>query len=229
MKILILSDIHGNFDALEALSESCDEIWVLGDLVNYGPQPREVVEIIRKRASIVVQGNHDHAVGHEDDSRWSARFRPVAEASRRFSSSALSEDQRRYLRDLPVSAEAVRDGARFHLVHATPSDPHYGRLTPDASEWIGEIENLAADVLLVGHSHVPFIRRIGSKTLVNPGSLGQPRAGEPRASYAIWTDGRLELRSFAYPIETTVAKIRAIGFPPDVEQELAAILRRAIA
>jgi predicted phosphodiesterase len=90
VKLLILSDIHGNLDALHAIRASYDELWVLGDIVNYGPEPREALEAVRATASIVVQGNHDHAVGHCDDSRWSARFREVAEATRRFTSSQLS-------------------------------------------------------------------------------------------------------------------------------------------
>ena len=90
MKLLILSDIHGNLDALHAIRESYDELWVLGDIVNYGPEPGEALEAVRATASIVIQGNHDHAVGHCDDSRWSARFREVAEATRRFTSSQLS-------------------------------------------------------------------------------------------------------------------------------------------
>jgi Calcineurin-like phosphoesterase superfamily domain len=98
VKLLILSDIHGNLDALHAIRESYDELWVLGDIVNYGPEPREALEAVRATASIVVQGNHDHAVGHCDDSRWSARFREVAEATRRFTSSQLSAAQKAYLR-----------------------------------------------------------------------------------------------------------------------------------
>ena len=72
--------------AIHAIRKSYDELWVLGDIVNYGPEPREALEAVRATASIVVQGNHDHAVGHCDNSRWSARFREVAEATRRFTS-----------------------------------------------------------------------------------------------------------------------------------------------
>ncbi len=227
MKIAIISDVHGNLDALEAFPEDYDELWMLGDQVNYGPQPREVVEIIRRKADIVIQGNHDHAVGHDDDSRWSARYRATAEATCRHASAALSEDQKRYLRALPLSAEAERGGVRFHLVHATPSDPHYGRLAPDADGWIAEVERAEADVLLVGHSHVPFIRAIGARTIVNPGSIGQSRSGDPRASYAIWEDGAFALRSFAYPVETTVRKIKALAYPPAIAAELIRTLRAA--
>lgn len=76
MKILIISDVHGNADALNAVTESYDELWVLGDLVNYGPEPIEVVQRLRERASVIVRGNHDHAVGYDVDPRCSPPFRP---------------------------------------------------------------------------------------------------------------------------------------------------------
>ncbi|MEW6316142.1 MAG: metallophosphoesterase family protein [Pseudomonadota bacterium] len=223
MKLVIISDVHGNLDALQALPEDYDELWMLGDLVNYGPQSREVVEEIRLRASLVVQGNHDHAVGHDDDSRWSARYRVLAETTRRHTSSLLDDGQKAYLRELPQHIKAEREGVRFHLTHATPSDPLYGRGAPDA--WADELHAVTADVLLVGHSHVPFLGQFGSQTVVNPGSIGQPRTGEARASYAVWQDGTFTLRSFAYPVKDTVTKLHALGFPTAVEEELTTILR----
>lgn len=224
MKLVIVADIHGNYDAWRALPEDYDELWVLGDLVNYGPQPGEVVEAVMKTASLVVQGNHDHAVAHDDDSQWTARYRAMAEATRRYTSSVLSDDHKAYLRALPVQALAERKGCRFHLVHAMPSKPFYGRCQPDGDEWATEIGGLAADVLLVGHSHTPFIRRIGDKVLVNPGSIGQPRTGKPLANYAVWQDGEFEMKSFSYPVETTVEKLKALGFPLNVEAELVNLL-----
>lgn len=121
MKIVIISDIHANYDAWRALPEDYDELWVLGDLVNYGPQPTE------------------------------------------------------------------RCQKRFHLTHATPSNPLYDRCSAD--QWMEEMETTAADILLVGHTHVPFIRRIGEKIVLNPGSVGQTRTGGSLASYAGWWNG----------------------------------------
>lgn len=224
MKLVIVADIHGNYDALRALPEDYDELWVLGDLVNYGPQPREVVDEVIKAAALVIQGNHDHAVAHDDDSRWTSRYRAMAEATRRYTSAVLSDTQKAYLRGLPVQARAERDGCRFHLVHAMPSDPFYGRCPPDGEGWASEIEAVDADVMLVGHSHTPFLRRIGGKLLLNPGSIGQPRTGRPVANYAVWQDGEFALKSFAYPVEATVHKLKALAFPPVVEAELVSIL-----
>lgn len=224
MKLVIISDIHGNHEALRALPEEYDELWVLGDLVNYGPQPREVVADIMEKASLVVQGNHDHAVAYGDDSRWSARYRPIAEATRRYTSSVLSEAQKAYLRGLPQQAQAERDGLLFHLSHAMPSDPLYGRHPTDPAGWDSALDGLQADVLLVGHSHVPLLRRVRDKIVLNPGSLGQPRTGTSLASYAVCQDGRFDLRSFRYPVEATVAKLRELALPRPVESELVAIL-----
>lgn len=182
VKLVIISDIHGNHDALRALPEAYDELWVLGDLVNYGPQPNEVVTDIMEKASLAIQGNHDHAVAHDDDRRWSARYRSMAEATRRYTSSALGDAQKAYLRGLPQQARAERDGLRFHLTHAMPSDPLYGRHPGDAAGWERELDGVQADVLLVGHTHVPMLRRIGTWVVLNPGSLGQPRNGTTLAS-----------------------------------------------
>lgn len=227
MKLVIVADIHGNYDALRALPEDYDELWVLGDLVNYGPQPREVVEEVMNTATLVIQGNHDHAVAHDDDSRWTSRYRAMAEVTRRYTSTTLSDAHKAYLRALPVQAQTEREGCRFHLVHAMPSDPFYGRCAPDGENWASEIAALDADVVLVGHSHTPFLRRIGDKVLLNPGSIGQPRTGKPVANYAVWQDGEFELKSFTYPVGTTIDKLKALGFPPAVEAELVGILMTA--
>ncbi|MGE5476031.1 MAG: metallophosphoesterase family protein, partial [Bacteroidales bacterium] len=167
---------------------------------------------------------HDHAVAHDDDSQWTSRYRAMAEATRRYTSSALDAEHKAYLQALPVQAQADRDGCRFHLVHAMPSNPFYGRSPVEGEQWAAEIGTLAADILLVGHSHTPFIRRIGDKVLLNPGSLGQPRTGKTLANYAVWQDGELELKSFAYPVETTIKKLKTLAFPHNVEADLVNIL-----
>lgn len=228
MKIVIASDIHANYDAWQALPEQYDELWVLGDLVNYGPEPAEVVSEVMERASLVVQGNHDYAVGHEDDSLWTPHYRAIAEATRRFTSSVLNDTQKSYLRNLPLHIATERCGSRFYLTHAMPSNPLYGRCAADGEQWIEEMEATSADILLVGHTHVPFIRRIGEKVLLNPGSIGQPRGGGSLASYAVWWNGEFELRTFEYPVERTIRKLKALSFPRPVESELVGILQTGL-
>ncbi len=122
MKLLIVSDIHANLEALQAvLAESHDELWVLGDLVNYGPNPSEVVDLVRRNASVVVQGNHDYAVGGGSDPQCSSAFREMARAMQNYTEPLLNADQRALLRSLPRTAARTVDGYRFFLCHATPS------------------------------------------------------------------------------------------------------------
>ncbi len=224
MKIVVISDIHGNFDALSALPEDYDELWVLGDLVNYGPQPAEVVEFVKEKASLVVRGNHDQSIGYGEDPRCSARFRDMAEATRKFSDAVLTSEQKSYLRSLLPRIEVQRCETRFFLCHATPSDPLF-EYRPAASEkWAQECAKLRAEVIFVGHTHVPFIRSFREQIVVNPGSLGQPKTGKPDACYAVWESGRLTLRSYRYPIDKTIEKIRLMPIGKRVQQELIGVL-----
>jgi len=178
-----------------------------------------------EKATLVVRGNHDDAVVSAEPAPWKARWRVTAEATKQFTASVLSEPQKVYIRNLPLRLRVERQGISFFLIHATPSDPLYGHHSPESSEWASEVKIAAAQVLLVGHSHVPFIRSVGGAVVVNPGSIGQPRNGDIRASYAVWQDGQFSLRTYAYPLEETVRKIRALSFSPEVEQDLISILQ----
>jgi protein phosphatase len=149
----------------------------------------------------------------------------MAEATGKFTAETLSEQQKQYLRNLPLKAELKQGNVRFYLCHAKPSDPLYGYSAQDSEEWISEIEGLSAEVLLVGHTHTPFIRQIGNRVLVNPGSLGQPKTGNPNACYAVWQDGSFELKSFPYHVDKTIAKLRSLSFPSAIETDLITVLQ----
>ncbi len=125
MRIAIVSDIHANIEALSFVPEEYDELWVLGDLVDYGPSPRDVIDFVRSRATIVVLGNHDHAVAFDDDPRCSPDFREMARATLAYTRAVLHPDELEYLSSLPLRAERSVDGFRFMLCHAAPSDPLY--------------------------------------------------------------------------------------------------------
>jgi predicted phosphodiesterase len=225
MKVIIISDIHGNFDALSALPEDYDQLWVLGDLVNYGPQPGEVIELVRERALYVVRGNHDHCIGFGQDPRCSPRFRAMAEATRKYTESVLSEKEKQYLRDLPRERLVWSGKTSHRLCHAVPSEPLYTYCLPEDPRWESECRQVRADVLLVGHTHIPFGRHVGQTLLVNPGSLGQPKSGGPLACYAVLKGGKISFRSFRYPVESTVHKIRAMPIPAAIQNDLIAVLR----
>lgn len=228
MRIAILSDIHGNLEALEAFESSVgpyDELWVLGDIVNYGPQPSEAIAFVRRHASIVISGNHDYAVGTGSDPRCSPAFREMARTMQQYTESVLTDAERAWLRALPKSARREVDGKRFLLCHATPSDMfRYG--PAEVEFWTPEAVAADADILLVGHTHLPFILEIGARSIVNPGSLGQPKHGRPEACYAIWNDGEIELRSQPYDVEAAIAKLLALPIDKRIAGQLAEVLRR---
>jgi len=225
MKALIISDLHGNYDALSALPGNYDELWVLGDLVNYGPEPDAVVDFVQRRAAFAIRGNHDHAVGYNLDPCCGSRFVAMAAATQEMSELHLSNEQKQFLQELPIQKEFERDGKKVHLCHARPSNPLYGYCSADSPDWEGEIQGIQTDVILVGHTHTPFVRHYGNKTLVNPGSLGQPKTGNPDACYAVWQDGKIELKSFRYPYENTIKKIEAQALSPEVKLDLITVLK----
>jgi putative phosphoesterase len=229
VKITIISDIHGNLEALTSLPKQFDELWVLGDLVNYGPDPIGVVEFVQANASAVVRGNHDHATGFDQDPRCSKPFREMADTMKEYTRSVLSESHKKFLRELPLTTDREAEGVRVTLCHAIPSDPLFAYCLPGSDRWEAELEQVNADILLVGHTHIPFVREFGARTVVNPGSLGQPKTGTPAARYAVWdTDrgrGGIELRSFDYPFERTIAKIDALPIRKEIRNSLAAVLR----
>ncbi len=224
MKIAIISDIHANFPALRAFPEDWDELWVVGDLVNYGPNPGEVIDWVRTHAHCVVRGNHDHAIGFSTDPRCSPLFRTMAAETGAFTDQVLSSEEKRYLERLPLTADRRVNGQTFHLCHAIPSDPLFGYLDREAPDWDAEVRAAWADVVIVGHTHVPFIRAVGKQTLINPGSLGQAKVGAPDACYAVWEDGRLELRRYAYPVEETKALIKLMPLSEEVKADLIHVL-----
>ena len=224
MKILIVADLHANLEAVEALPKDFDRLWVLGDLVNYGPDPKEVVDFVRENASVVIRGNHDHAIGFDEDPRCSAPFRRMAEETRRYTRSVLGEEHRKYLRGLPLMATAAADGRRVLFCHATPSDPLFAYRPQDSDLWLTDEVDRAIHVELVGHTHVPFRRALPERLIVNPGSVGQPKHGFPMACYALWEDGRIFLRSCHYPVEDTVRKVYALPVPLEIRSQLAAVL-----
>jgi putative phosphoesterase len=225
VKIVIITDLHGNYEAVRALPEAYDELWVLGDLVNYGPEPGAVVDFVRANSTVVVRGNHDHSLGYDVDPRCGARYQKMADVTRRYSASVLKKDQKEFLRQLPLKLELKRQDTKFYLCHAKPSDPLYGYCPEESEEWVKELRQVKADVLLVGHTHTPFVRQIGDRVVVNPGSLGQPKTGKSDACYAVWEDGSFSLKSFPYAVDETIRRLKALQFPIEVEEDLITVLQ----
>ncbi|RLC90975.1 MAG: metallophosphoesterase [Chloroflexi bacterium] len=231
MRYLIISDIHANLAALEAVLDDAppfDEIWCLGDLVGYGPDPNECVERIQDFPHISLVGNHDWAaVGRLDLSSFNTDAR-IANA---WTQSELTPAAREYLSGLPTHLE--HDG--FYLAHASPREPVWEYIL-DASLAYANFAYFSTPICLVGHTHIPIIFELDEKRqrcetlippfpgslvlgphrmIINPGSVGQPRDGDPRASYAILDTQEMtwEFRRIAYPVEITQERMRARGLP----------------
>ena len=225
MKIVILSDIHANLAALKALPErEYDQLWCIGDLVDYGPRPHETVEWVKRRAAIAVRGNHDHAVGFSVDPQCSPAFKKLASETQRYTQSVCTEDDLSYLRNLPIQREITVDSTGFYLVHAMPTNPLFGYCPEESKRWENEVDWIDADVLIVGHTHTPFLRRLGRTTILNPGSLGQPKTGRPLACYAVWENGKILRKEYEYPLADTARDIRTMPISPEDQEALIAIL-----
>jgi predicted phosphodiesterase len=238
VRIAVLSDIHGNLHALEAVLQSVDQdgpdvVWCLGDLVGYGPRPNECCALVEDRADVCLIGNHDLGVlGRLDLDDFSYD----AAASARWTAEVLEDGPRRYLESLGSQSEE----GRYGLYHASARNPVWEYvLTPFAA--LASFAASDARVLLVGHSHVALAFKLAGQRLettiapggtgldlsgegrwiLNPGSVGQPRDGDARAAYFLIDDDRAEYRRVEYPVERTQEEIRAEGLPEPLAIRLA--------
>jgi predicted phosphodiesterase len=231
MKLLVISDIHGNWAALRAVLDAesdADRILCLGDLVGYGPEPITCVSwaLQQQSGAIFVQGNHDWGVAWTKDPRSTAPYRHLAAATQAFCLSVLSTEMRDFLRALhPVSSFEL-GGHCCVAIHAAPSEPLFRYLTTTDEELRQEIEIAGSPhFLFLGHTHRPFARSMGTTTVVNPGSVGQPKDGDPSAAYAVWEDGKAKLRRAPYPIEDTVRAYARTSLDRSDIERLVAVLR----
>jgi putative phosphoesterase len=233
MKLLIVSDIHGNWPALQAVlaaEADVDQILCLGDLVNYGPQPAECVTWAMQHLSPewLIQGNHDRAVGLGEDPHCSGPYRPLAAATQAASESAVSAEMRRFLGALEPLQRFQLGEAVFVACHAVPSEPLYHYLPESSPVTLWESELTVAghpDFLLLGHTHEPMNTRFRKTLVVNPGSVGQPKHGDAQAAYAVWVDGQVSLRRAAYDVEQTICAYAGLGLDRPTVEVLSEVLR----
>jgi diadenosine tetraphosphatase ApaH/serine/threonine PP2A family protein phosphatase len=233
VRIAVISDVHANLYALETVlgeidRDPPDEIWCLGDTIGYGPRPNECCKLVRERCALTLVGNHDLValgsadVGVED-------FNPEAGAASLWTAAELTAESREFLSSL--EPQAAREA--LQLFHGSPRDPLWDYVIDELSV-VESFELTDAPIVLVGHSHVATAVLLADDTLhggvakaelvadlglgrwlLNPGSVGQPRDGDPRAAYL-----RLDLKSgaarfgrIAYPFARTQAEIRERGLP----------------
>lgn len=225
MRVLLLADIHGNRAALEAINEPHDLCLVLGDLVDYGPEPAACVDWVIRNAHACVRGNHDHGVAQDVEVQGVGGFRFLTACTRPFSVEALNPCQRRFLADLPTTRMVNIEGKRFLLCHATPRDPMDEYAPADPAFWAPRLAHVGADFVCVGHTHQPYTLEVNGVTVINPGSVGLPRDGDPRAGYAVLsvTDAgvTVELKRIEYPTDQTVRALFASRVDATAKQTLA--------
>ena len=225
MRILLLADIHANWPALQAVTEPHDVCVFLGDLVDYGLEPGPCIAWVREHAHYAVRGNHDHGVAQDIRVAGRLGFRYLSGVTRQITQERVSADDRRLLARLPVTRMVTLNDTRFLLVHATPRDPLDEYALPDVDLWARRLEGIEADVVCVGHTHQPYVLEVGDKLVINPGSVGQPRDGDPRASYALIEDHRVELKRVEYPVEETVRTVQESTLPEQAKALLTEVFR----
>lgn len=225
MRILVLADIHSNWPALAAIQERFDACLFVGDLVDYGTDPVPCVDWVRKHAAVSVRGNHDHAVAQRIPVTKTSGLHRLAAATRPLHWKVLSPLHMKFLTRLSVTRKVTFDEKRFYLVHATPRDPFDEYLRNDKSAWEARLSGIDADFILVGHTHLPFTLQLDGPMVINPGSVGQPRDGDPRAAYAIIENGKVELRRVKYDIDATLKHMRDSGIDAETIELAANVLQ----
>ncbi|MGH2381237.1 MAG: metallophosphoesterase family protein [Candidatus Limnocylindria bacterium] len=239
MRIAVLSDVHANLPALEAVRADLadvDQIWVLGDIVGYGPQPNEVIATLQEMGARSVLGNHDGAaIGTVD----AAYFNPDARRAIEWTAGAIDGNTRAYLATLP---EVRRDG-ELTAVHGSPRDPIWEYIT--SSEIAAtNFSSFETRLCLFGHTHLPVAYRLvdgsveavpglpgdvvaldGERALLNPGSVGQPRDGLPDAAYAVLevtpeATGTIAFHRVRYEVDRTQRMMREVGLPARLAERL---------
>jgi len=245
MRYLVLSDIHSNIEALEAVLGAAavpgwDRLLVLGDLVGYGADPNGVVERIRElEPAAIVRGNHDKVTAGVEDAEG---FNRIARQAAEWTLAALTDESRAYLAALPAGPHVVDD--LVEICHGTPGDED--EYVASELEALRALKEASRPACLFGHTHIPVAFRLtdiefelvlrGSrggesleidsrfKYLLNPGSVGQPRDGDPRASYAVLDLSPAPVITWfrvRYPVEQAQARVLAAGLPRSLADRLA--------
>jgi putative phosphoesterase len=225
MKILLLADIHANWPALSVIEETFDVCLFLGDVVDYAATPVPCIEWVQKNATYQVRGNHDHSVAQRVSVRPGGTFRRMAAAMRPCHFDVLTDEHLTWLARMPVTQHVTIGDHSFLLVHATPRDPMDEYITNVPDQWAARLEHVDVDFVCVGHTHVPMDLKLDETRVINPGSVGQPRDGDCRASYAVIDDGCVEFRRVDYDIDQTIQDMVDAGVDPDIVRKAGAVLR----
>ncbi len=221
MRLAVLSDVHSNLPALQAVLADVDRvgaegIWVAGDLVGYNPRPNEVLELLRSRRVRAIRGNHDRAALGGDTS-W---FNELAAAAIRWTRIQLTPASVGYLKELEDRTRGAMPEGLVAMYHGSPrNDDEY--VFPWAADE-SVVRMAGAPFVILGHTHFPMVLPFRSGLLVNPGSVGQPRDGNPRAAWGVLdlTRRRFDVRRVTYDIDAVATEIRRAGLPNELADRL---------
>jgi putative phosphoesterase len=225
MKTLLISDIHGNLPALEAVLDcesNYDQCLFLGDVVDYGPFPKECIAFLMKEMHCGVTGNHDNALAFDVDCGCRGDFKKLSEETRAWHKSLIAKNELTFLRSLARINRITIDGNAILLAHATPQGDLFHYL--QESEIEKAVQGIADDIILFGHTHIQFKKQVGSTQVVNPGSVGLARDGS-QACYAILEDGDLVLKRIPYDVKMTLKALMESPISQESKDGLSRILK----
>lgn len=233
MRIALIADIHSNIFALNEVlldidNRNADLIVCLGDLVGYATFPNEVIDTIREARILTIKGNYDEAVGEElmvcGCDYPDPKDAENAGISLSWSIDETREDNKEYLKGLPMEAIMNFEGRSIRFVHGSPRriNEYLKESSKEAEEVMVELEE---DILVCGHTHKPYFKQFGEKLLINAGSVGKPKTGNPKANYVVLDLNnkapKVEIYEVNYEYEKTASAIEEVGLP----QEFAEIIR----
>ncbi|MDG7011291.1 MAG: metallophosphoesterase family protein [Nitrososphaerota archaeon] len=223
MKIAVISDVHANLEALRSVLGEIDaeEIFCLGDLVDYGAQPNEAIQMVRASGAKCLLGNHDWAALTGDTSMFNARPAMASIWTRK----ALTRESADYLRSLPPELK-TEPGVGAYFTHGSPDDRLWEYVEPRTHSDLFPhyLDKLKVRLVGLGHTHLPYVWSEGGRTVFNPGSVGQPRDGDPRAAFATLTIEagacRVEVKRVEYDVGSASKKILDAGLPRSFAERL---------
>jgi len=224
MKALILSDIHANYPALQAVLNNAgnyDRLIFLGDVVDYGPNPKECLNFVKDNADYFVRGNHDNALGYNTDCNSMDSFRAFSIETGKWHKTLLTDEEIQYLKNMPVIKKVHLDNNSFLLAHASPQGDISKYLSKE--EIVNEIDNLTAEFVLVGHTHIQYKTKTRSTLIVNPGSVGFARDGN-QACYAFYEDGIISLHRIEYDVQKTISDLMKSPLADNIKEGLKKVL-----
>ena len=224
MIVLVISDVHGNYHALDSVMKELkyDVMVCCGDIVVDYPFPQQCIRALKESCAHSCMGNNDYNVAYDQKasdtiSQKYAHLAKDLDRNTDLTAELISSDAKKFLRRLPRECRFVLDGVSFYMNHTVPhlSIHHYLDKSTPESKLVGYYRDIQADVIVTGHTHMPYVKNFGDKILVNPGSVGQSRDGDPRASYATFdtATGRIELERLEYDIKETSEYLKKMNFP----------------